>query len=95
MARRFQFSLRALLVAMMVVAAFFSGIHVERRRKAAHYDDAIKALEAENAALRNPFKMIGRKTAQGGSVAPSLTWLQGHAEAVETRGFEGLTPATD
>ncbi|HVA47428.1 MAG TPA: hypothetical protein VNH11_13750 [Pirellulales bacterium] len=30
---RFQFSLRALLVVMPVVAAFFGGIHFERERR--------------------------------------------------------------
>ena len=30
---RFQVTLRALLVAMLVVAAFFAGIHVERERR--------------------------------------------------------------
>ena len=33
MPRRFQFSLRALLVAMLVVSAFLGGIHVERERR--------------------------------------------------------------
>ena len=31
MSRRFQFSLRALLVAMLVVAAFFGGMALQRR----------------------------------------------------------------
>jgi hypothetical protein len=33
MSQRFQFSLRALLVAMLVVAAFFGGIRFERERR--------------------------------------------------------------
>lgn len=89
---RRQFTLRALLVAMLVVAAFFGGIAVERRRKAAHYEDVIDALEAENATLRNPFHIGRRNSAQGNSGVGTQSWLQGHAEAVETRGFEGLTP---
>jgi hypothetical protein len=32
MSRRFQFSLRALIAAMLVVAAFFGGVHFERER---------------------------------------------------------------
>lgn len=33
MSPRFQFSLRAFLVAMLVAAAFFGGIHFERERR--------------------------------------------------------------
>jgi hypothetical protein len=42
MGRRFQFSLRALLVLMLAVACFFAGVRFERERK---------RLEAEAAAL--------------------------------------------
>ena len=34
MSRRFQFSLKALLVAMLVVAAFFGGMEVQRKIEA-------------------------------------------------------------
>jgi hypothetical protein len=45
MRRRFQFSLRALLMAMLIIATFFAGIHFERawRRRA----DEAAALAAQ------------------------------------------------
>ena len=46
MPRRFQFSLKTILVAMLVVAAFLAGIHFERERQ----------RRADEAALTNdPF----------------------------------------
>jgi hypothetical protein len=42
---RFQFSLRALLVAMLVVAAFFGGIRFERERR--RREDETARLEAD------------------------------------------------
>lgn len=45
--RRPQFTLRALLATMLVVAAFFGGIHVERERR--RREDEKAAIAAKNA----------------------------------------------
>ena len=50
MTRRLQFSLRALLVAMLVVAAFFGGIRWERERRSRADEAALAA--AREAAIR-------------------------------------------
>ncbi|HVA44904.1 MAG TPA: hypothetical protein VNH11_00835 [Pirellulales bacterium] len=75
MPRRFQFSLRALLVAMLVVAAFFGGIHFERERRrlaaeaAAKREDAVRVYP-----LFGPARLItlpnGTKTLQQVSEQP-------------------------
>jgi hypothetical protein len=44
--RRPQFTLRALLVAMLVVAAFFGGIHFERERRRRE-DEKARSQEPE------------------------------------------------
>lgn len=44
MPRRFQFSVRALLVAMLVVGAFFGGIQWERARRRRENEQAQKAV---------------------------------------------------
>lgn len=46
MSRRFQFSLRGLLVVILVVAAFFGGVHFERERR--RCDDAAQGLAADS-----------------------------------------------
>ena len=46
MSRRFQFSLKTLLVAMLVAAAFFGGIHFERERR--RREDAAQGLTADS-----------------------------------------------
>jgi len=45
MIRRFQFSLRSLLVGILVGAAFFGGIHFERERR--RREDAAQGLAAD------------------------------------------------
>ena len=62
MTRQFQFSLKWLFVATLVVAAFFAGRHFEHRQRLVdreHYAASLELLEAENEALRkkqsNPF----------------------------------------
>ncbi|HVX10889.1 MAG TPA: hypothetical protein VHC22_06895 [Pirellulales bacterium] len=46
-----QFTLRALLVAVLVVGAFLGGIYFEHGRKIAKRDAALVELEAEMAAI--------------------------------------------
>lgn len=89
MNRRFQFSLRSLLVVILVAASFLGGIHFERERRR-------RADELEEARLQKVFELgwgnyhveiiddLGprdddRDTTQG--------WRKVHAEAVETLGF--------
>ena len=51
MPRRFQFSLRALLVLMLAVACFFGGIRFERERQRREAEAALAARNAERAAV--------------------------------------------
>ncbi|HET6879093.1 MAG TPA: hypothetical protein VFI31_02995 [Pirellulales bacterium] len=57
MTRRFQFSLRALLVAMLVVAAFFAGIHFERERR--RRADEASALAAQREDAVRIYPLVG------------------------------------
>jgi hypothetical protein len=43
MTRRFQFSLKTMLVAMLVVAAFFGGVHVGTRSEHRRFENQIRA----------------------------------------------------
>ncbi|HET6880815.1 MAG TPA: hypothetical protein VFI31_11710 [Pirellulales bacterium] len=56
---RLQFTLRALLVALLVVGAFFAGIHIERER-CRQEDDAQEILPAKPGVLtvKPPFTRV-------------------------------------
>jgi hypothetical protein len=83
MSRRFQFSLRALLMVMLVVAAFFGGIRFERERRR-------RADEKEAATMMDNL--------QGGTFRQQTIYINApdyrspSTEALELRGFEGMTP---
>jgi hypothetical protein len=62
-----QFTLRALLVAMLVVGAFFGGIRFERERRKRE-DEAAAAMAAAKAPIKNrPQGLIGIKVKSGTS----------------------------
>jgi hypothetical protein len=63
MSRRFQFSLRTLLVLMLAVACFFGGIRFERERQRREEAAALKA-QAEAEWVRFSFADIARILAE-------------------------------
>ncbi len=48
MRRRFQFSLRALMMATLIVATFFAGIHFERARRRRADETAAQAAQRQH-----------------------------------------------
>jgi hypothetical protein len=90
-----------LLVAMLVVGAFLGGRHFEHRQRMMdreQYAASLEALVEENVTLRqrqsNPFLSAKPGTLRRRAQADGpYSWQKDHAEAAETRGFEGATPA--
>ncbi|HVX15046.1 MAG TPA: hypothetical protein VHC22_27895 [Pirellulales bacterium] len=56
--RRPQFTIRALLVLMLVVAAFFSGVRLERERRRRADEAAVVAVKAAKKSRRNPKRVM-------------------------------------
>ena len=76
--RRPQFTLRTLLVAMLVVAAFFGGIHFERERRRCR-EEAIKALgDAMQAGTHaNPVAVNAHQQSHQAVGVPTPIWNRG------------------
>ncbi|HVX16202.1 MAG TPA: hypothetical protein VHC22_33760 [Pirellulales bacterium] len=95
--RRPQFTLRALLVVMFGAACFFGGIRFERERRRREEEAAeLAAQKAPSVPLMIGPLIIHQPVRQEPSEPDEVEFnyqeRRSRAEAVETRGFEGLTP---
>ena len=70
MPRRFQLSLRALLVAILAVVCFFGGIWFERERRRREDEAAARRLDAQIQTIRAPFDYFGIKIDPNSSQKP-------------------------